>query len=164
MEFIKEHVNKDWLPVVEKFPKIFLEPSEYVIDIWEKYYKDFVKKEDMVNLRYGFEHGIGWKDIVIGFCEDLQKLAEKAAAEGHTFQYKGCIIKEKFGKFTPQGDLEKSEGAWEIYRDEYYGICRKWEEKSLTVCEVCGKDGELRSTKWWKTRCDEHYQKQRDGQ
>lgn len=157
MEFTKEHLKDDWLPVIEQFPKIFLELSEYVEGVYEKYYKDHgIKKEDLVNLRYGFEHGIGWKDIVIGFCEDMQALADKAAAAGHTFQYKGCIIKEKFGQFTPQGDLEKSEGAWEIYRDEYYGICREWEEKSLTVCEACGKDGKLCDTGWWKTCCDEH--------
>lgn len=160
MEFLKQNLSQIWLPVIEQFPKIFLEPSEYVQGVYDNFYNvEGIKKEDLVNLRYGFEHRDGWKDIVIGFCEDMQALADKAAAEGHTFQYKGCIIKEKFGQFTPQGDLEKSNGAWEIYRDEYYDICRKWEEKSLTVCEVCGKDGELRSTGWWKTRCDEHNKK-----
>lgn len=157
MEFLKQNLSEIWLPVIEQFPKIFLEPSEYVQGVYDNFYNvEGIAQDDLVNLRYGFEHGVGWKDIVIGFCEDMQALADKAAAEGHTFQYKGCIIKEKFGQFTPQGDLEKSKGAWEIYRDEYYDICSKWEEKSLTVCEVCGKDGELRGGSWWKTRCDEH--------
>lgn len=161
MEFLKEHLKEDWLPVVEQFPKIFLEPSEYVSDCYEKYYKSKgVSKEDLVNLRYGFEHGIGWKDIVIGFCEEVQQLADKAAAEGHTFQYKGCIMKEKFGQFRPQGDIEKSDGAWEIYFREYYDICNKWEDKSLKVCEVCGKDGTCRGGGWYKTLCDEHSKKE----
>jgi len=76
MEFLKQNLSEIWLPVIEQFPKIFLEPSPYVQGLYEKYYKDEgIKKEDLVNLRYGFEHGVGWKDIVIGFCEDMQALA-----------------------------------------------------------------------------------------
>ena len=157
MEFIKQNLEEEWLPVIEQFPKIFLEPSQYVSDCYEKYYKhQDILKEDLVNLRYGFEHGIGWKDLIIGLCQDLQQLADKAISEGNTFQYKGCIIKEKFGQLTPQGDIEQSDGAWEIYRDEYYKILHKWEKQSLTTCEICGKKGTLMGGGWYKTRCEKH--------
>lgn len=157
MEFTKQEISEEWLTVVEQFPKIFLELSTEVLQRYEAYYKHKgIPKDQVINLRDGFEHGIGWKDIVIGFCQEMQELADKAVTEGKTFQYKGCIFKEKFGQFTPQGHLEKSDGAWEIYRDDYYKIIRKWEEKSLTTCEVCGKNGQPTERGWIRTLCNEH--------
>jgi hypothetical protein len=159
MEFTKQELSEEWLSVVEQFPKIFLELSVHVLERYEAYYKhQGIPKDQLVNLRDGFEHGIGWKDIVIGFCQEMQELADEAVAEGNTFQYKGFIFKEKFGQFTPQGDVEKSDGAWEIYRDKYFKISRKWEEKSLTTCEVCGKNGKLTAIGFWsRTICNEHW-------
>jgi hypothetical protein len=116
-------------------------------------------------LRYGFEHGNGWKEIVRGFCREIQDLCDKASANGDRFQYKGCIMKEKFGEFTPQGDYEYDKLSWEKYRDAYYTICNKWEEKSLTVCEITGKEGRRRRRgSWLKTLCDEEAEKLEYGQ
>lgn len=153
-QFTKDNLEPEWIPVVEEFPKIFLEKSDH-INQWTK----DEPQENVVNLRFGFEHGLGWKEIVRGFCKDVQDLADKAEANGDTFQYKGCIMKEKFGRFTPQGDIDTSEGAWEKYREEYYDICNKWESKSYTVCEVCGEPGTLTGKAWVKTVCKEHERK-----
>ena len=160
MEFVKENVKEEWLPVIEEFPEIFLKPSEYVENVWDAYYQTRgIKKEDLVNLRYGFEHGIGWKEIVRGFCEDMEALKQKAKENGDHFQYKGCIMKEKFGTFTPQGDVEADKETWTKYSEEYYKIMNKWEKASLSVCEVCGEPGKLRTKGWHKTLCDKHNNK-----
>ena len=75
MEFLKQNLSEIWLPVIEQFPKIFLEPSEYVQGVYDNFYNvEGIAQDQLVNLRYGFEHGVGWKDIVIGFCEDGMRL------------------------------------------------------------------------------------------
>ena len=167
-QFDINNVDLEMLDIVKEFPEIFLEPSDEVAHYYEQYgtNPDNVsmcnKKENLINLRYGFEHDNGWKEIVRGFCRDIQDLCNRAKANGDRFQYKGCIMKEKFGQFTPQGDLICDKESWNKYRDEYYAICNKWEKKSLTICEVTGKEGKLRTRPhgWVRTLCDEEAKKQ----
>ena len=142
-------VQPEMMDVVEEFPKIFLEPSKDVLEWQAKYPENMPKTEELVNLRFGFEHGLGWKEIVRGFCKDMQEFSDK-----HGVQYKGGIMKEKFGTFTPQGDIE---GYRKEIFDEYCDIERKWAEKSQTMCEITGKPGKLCRTRggWRKTLCEE---------
>ena len=75
-EFDIESVDPEMMDVVKEFPKIFLEPSEYISQWLVKYPDNMPKKEDLVNLRYGFEHGTGWKEIVRGFCKEIQEFCD----------------------------------------------------------------------------------------
>ena len=155
-QFDIENVDPEMMDVVQEFPKIFLEPSEEVLDWFEKYPEGMPTRENLVNLRYGFEFGNGWKEIARGFCKEMQDLADKAEANGDKFQYKGCIMKEKFGEFRPQGDVDSGDGSWKKYREEYYNIMSKWEKKSTETCEVTGKPGKLSTNGGWcKTLCEE---------
>jgi hypothetical protein len=154
-------IEPEWLDVVKEFPKIFLEPSKEVLGYYDQYVEKF-PIEELCNLRFGFEHGSGWKEIVRGFCKEMQELADKAESNGNVFQYKSCIMKEKFGTFTPQGDIEH-DGCWEKYRDEYYDIIDKWEKASLEICEVTGKPGKLCNLNgWYRTLCDDEAEKIRN--
>lgn len=65
-------------------------------------------------------------------------------------------IKEKFGELcfyfkTSNVNLSLNKAVTEIVD--------KWEEKSTTVCEQCGKNGELRAElSWVLTLCDKCYE------
>ena len=57
-------------------------------------------------------------------------------------------IKQKFGglRFYVTGD------------DQYInGLIAMAEEWAGNTCEICGARGRLRSGKWLRTLCDEHY-------
>lgn len=155
-QFDIAYAKEEMLDVVHEFPKIFLEPSKEVL-MWFGNHPEVTceKREDLVNLRFGFEHGSGWKEIVRGFCKDVQELSDRLQEKGFDCQYKGFIMKEKFGEFTPQGDWD---GDFpKEYWGEYYDIRRKWEEISKTVCEETGKPGHLCQSDrgWMKTLCEE---------
>lgn len=57
-------------------------------------------------------------------------------------------IKEKYGMLRFYADNTDK------YMD---GVIDMAEKMSCHICEVCGAKGELRTTGWWKTLCDEHY-------
>jgi len=155
-QFDREGIQTEMLDVINEYPEIFLEPSEEVLQ-WYYAYKDSggvpSKKEDLVNLRFGIEFGNGWKEVLRGFCKDIREFVNAQKELGINISYKSCIMKEKFGMFTPQGDLE-GDTSKELY-EEFYKITNKWEEESLKTCETCGKPGEVRRGGWVKVRCDE---------
>lgn len=159
-QFNISEVQPEMLDVVKEFPKIFLEPSVEVL-FWIE--QEETPKDQVVNLRFGFEHDLGWKKIVRGFCSEMQALCDEAAANGWYFQYKAAIMKEKFGQFRPQGDYECDDHMpSEVYReyiDRAYEIESKWENESYKVCEVTGKKGKLYSKGWKKTLCKEEAKK-----
>jgi len=43
--------------------------------------------------------------------------------------------------------------------DEVFEIIEDAEDKSITICEECGKPGSLRNDGWLVTRCDDCYKK-----
>lgn len=58
-------------------------------------------------------------------------------------------VKEKFGglRFYVDGAPE-----W------YFDLIIYYEQESMKICEVCGKEGKLREDlSWISTLCDEHY-------
>ncbi len=155
-QFHLSAVQPEMMDIVQEFPKIFLELSDCV-RYWTE--KESTPENQACNLRFGFEHDLGWKEIVRGFCSEMQALCDEAAENGWYFQYKACIMKEKWGQFRPQGDYESDahmprEVAREyMNRAEY--IESKWENESYKVCEITGKEGKLYSGNWYKTLCEE---------
>ncbi len=70
--------------------------------------------------------------------------AFEALPEGHTI----VQVKEKFGSLRIY--FEPNEQAYEELLDELAS-------ESLTICEVCGNPGRLRTDRYWqRTLCDEH--------
>ena len=90
------------------------------------------------DLETGLESvGRGWRDLVRG--------AFVALPEGHTIIFQ---IKEKFGSLRIC--FEPDERAYEDLLDDLAA-------ESLTICEVCGNAGRLRTDRYWqRTLCDEH--------
>jgi hypothetical protein len=156
-QFDKDNIEDEWLELVNEFPEIFLEPSPDVLSLFneakEKDWKNMPDKiDDLVNLRYGFEHGFGWNQIIRDFCKDIIHLIHDATNHGHKIYYKTFILKEKFGRCCTQGDFYGPDS------DKYYDRCNniigQLEEKSLNTCEVTGKVGKRVTKKgsgWMKT-------------
>lgn len=95
----------------------------------------------------------GWFDLILDMSEQLEKERLKLIAENPLLDQDACHlvqIKEKYGGLA-------------VYLNSYHATYRfsqiiiRAENKSYTVCEVCGCDGKLRSElSWIKTLCDQH--------
>lgn len=163
-EFDIANVKPEWMDVVQEFPEIFLIPSKYVLESWEKYHEvsDYIpkNKEDLVNLRFGFECRVGWKEILRGHLKKIQVLINDHAKEnGKDACYKGCILKEKFGSLRDQGDIdgEDKKEYWPIYSR----LCDEIYRKSIRTCEVTGTVGVTckNAGGWVKTLSESEYSK-----
>jgi hypothetical protein len=93
-------------------------------------------------------------DIQEGWYQLVHDLIEELLSAGWDKHFKQC--KEKFGGLR----FYIVSGG-----DEIYEIISKYESLSYEICEVCGEPGELRKDcgwrggKWYKTLCDNHYNK-----
>lgn len=79
----------------------------------------------------------GWYPILDELCGELVKAGHKVVLEQ---------CKEKFGGL-------RFYVSWEG-DDSPYAIIRKFENKSYSVCEGCGKPGALRGGGWIRTLCN----------
>ena len=125
---------------------------------------------------FGCEFGDGWFIVIEGLCKDITRAYEEEEKEIDIIPLQ---IKQKFGalrfyykfvydnpgicaldfigpdalmtaRFTPN-ETE--------LRRKIADIVRKWEEKSVTICEDCGKDGYIRKDMpWVATLCDNCYE------
>ena len=118
--------------------------------LYDKYPSLFRGKDEsvMTNLMpFGLECGDGWYSIVDQTCAHLLQLADY---EGNYPKF--MQIKEKFGGLR-------------MYLTEYtelqYIIVNYAEKQSYNICETCGEDGHIRSSKYWiHTLCDKHAHEQ----
>ena len=95
---------------------------------------------------FGFDVNDGWYQLLDDTFFSIDRVFTGSPEVKENFVI--TQIKEKWGAlciYYYGGD------------DEIEGIIRNAEEKSETVCEVCGKKGELRRDRGWHTTlCDEH--------
>jgi hypothetical protein len=129
LEFDISHVSGKYLKLIEKYPRVFLEPNSYV----QEKLKNKSIKYKTCNLRYGFEHEEGWFDILDEFltkCNEIQLFDSE--------YYKACICKEKFGTLHWQ-----SEYYFECKdkTKKYFNLINELNKKSEIVCELTGKKG-----------------------
>lgn len=125
---------------------------------------------------FGCECGDGWYSLLHDLCEEITAVYEKA---GVPIDIKPAQIKEKYGGLRYYFDFVGSEQA--IHAMDYAGkgirykvesselheqineIVSRYEEKSETVCEDCGKDGKLRNDIGWiRTLCDTCHEKEKE--
>lgn len=87
---------------------------------------------------WGFDCDDGWFQIIYDLCSKISELDDKVYA---------TQVKEKFGtlRFYINGGDEL-----------IYDLIDKADQQSGVTCEICGKQGKLRGTGWFKTLCDEH--------
>jgi hypothetical protein len=99
---------------------------------------------------YGCIAPDGWKDIVLETDEMLAYIDP---------DYEIHQIKEKFGTLRYYYGSEHNFSS--IQGKIMYAITQAAEARSSRTCEVCGKYGELDTSKYYiRTLCEEHLDKQ----
>jgi len=141
-QFDIKSIEPEWFDLLTEFKEFFLEPSEEVLSLPKMARPQNV--DHIVNLRFGFECGIGWKQIIWEYCTELRQLIAKAKENGDEIQYKGFIFKEKFGELVDQGTFSGKDRK--KYLNEYYDLQSEYGAKSIKTCERCGRAGSLAST------------------
>jgi hypothetical protein len=73
------------------------------------------------------------------------------------------IVFDKVQTYTPGIIIHQVKEKWGGLRiycgpcpDDFDKFLIEIEKKSFTMCESCGKAGQLRSGGWYRTLCDEH--------
>ena len=161
MEFSKKNIGGEWEDLASEFPEFIYDLSPEVEEWYESLKKNpsiEVEKEDLCNLRYGFECNIGWKEIIREYFKSIRNLLKEAHDNGDEVFYKTFIFKEKFGELRDQGDFYGKDSI--KYRTMYYALQDILVKKSANVCEVCGEEGVLMVKRggfgWIKTLCPKH--------
>jgi hypothetical protein len=135
IQFHRNEIDEEWWDLVNEFPHIFLEPSPEVLSLYEEYkdaeYSGFPNnKEDLCNLRFGFECNIKWKEIIREFCLEMDEIHRKAKENGDEAFYCTFILKEKFGTCRDQGTMFGKD------KTKYY---KDWSEASHRLYEKSTK-------------------------
>ncbi len=92
-------------------------------------------------MAFGFMCGEGWHPLIMDALGKIQKIVDEEGLDVRVTE-----IKEKYGGLRIYLDS---------YTDEIQTIIDAAEEKSLTTCEVCGKEAKQHIVNGWVcTRCD----------
>jgi len=123
--------------LIEKFPRLFKG-------------KGMPLTENLMS--FGCEINDGWYDLMYETCTKL-----------NDFPVILVQVKEKFAGLRiyidPDDNLIKNMTKYEISEvfKKAYQIINDMEEKSFTICEVCGKEGKTYVRNYWyKTLCEDH--------
>lgn len=114
-------------------------------ELYRKYPHLFARREldkSQSCMHWGISVNEGWLPLI-------DKMSEEITAIDSEIQYEQ--IKEKFGRlrvYTHGGIKEKFEDVW--------FVIEKYEHQSLSVCEICGEPGNMRSGGWLHVSCDKH--------
>ena len=104
---------------------------------------------------FGFECSDGWEPSIRKTAEKLEPLIKAAVdkdPEAYEYgYYRTSQLKEKYGT-----------GRWYLSSgtEEMHNLVGDWEDATATICEQCGKPGELRGSGWCYVACLEHTRKE----
>lgn len=102
-------------------------------------------------LRYGFEFGNGWYDLVFRLSSKIDELAKRYNLSGDKYPF-AVQVKEKFGGLRFYIDPVDEKVSKDIYE-----LINEFELLSLKTCEMCGKSGNEKTNPngWICTICDD---------
>lgn len=89
----------------------------------------------------------GWDELLLELDRDLAKLDP---------DYEINQAKEKFGLLRFYVTFSDALMELPETRGAADALIRDAEDRSATICELCGADGSLRPGGWIKTLCNEH--------
>lgn len=119
--------------------------DEKLVKDFPELYRTYYDSPEITAMCWGFECGDGWFDLIYQLSKDLTELISK---EEDSDLYVAVQVKEKYGSLA---------FYMLVGTDKVYDLIDAAERKSLTICELCGKLGELSSNHgWYKTLCEEH--------
>ena len=124
------------------------ELEEKLVKEFPNLFRDWRGDPQRTCMAWGVAFGDGWFDIFYDLCKKLNGL------EPH-MHFDQC--KEKFGtaRVYFSQDVSCSCGT---QSGPIFDLVDEFEKKSATVCEWCGKSGEIREDlPWIRTLCDDCY-------
>ncbi len=97
--------------------------------------------------RTSFQVGDGWKTLLTETFAQLDAAIAKIPVDDPALAFVCDEVKEKYGsmRISIMPDV-----------DEVDRICLAAEDRSETICDVCGAPGRVREGAWVTVRCDEH--------
>ena len=109
---------------------------------------DLMKKYFFVTCFPEIENG--WLPLLDAMCQEISKIikANELEYKNLEFPFEFVQIKEKYGRLVCYPSFA-NEAIWDIID--------KYEEESITICEICGMKGKLRDLPWVMTLCDKHF-------
>ncbi len=118
-------------------------------------------EEDKINnlyLAFGCECDDGWYELL---KEMFQEVVNRYEAAGLPVDLEVLQIKEKFAELRVYYSFKQGNNqADQELRDDIDKIIETYENKSNTICENCGAEGELRKAGYrMKTLCAQCYDK-----
>ena len=133
--------------------------DEWEVQLQEKFSfmkQSRVDEETNVYRRWGCECSGGWYRLLYDLC---QEITDRYAEDGLEVDIVVRQVKEKMESlrfyYTYEDITDKSKQS---LRDDVARIVHSYEEKSKTICEICGQDGDMRMDMMRKkTLCDRCY-------
>lgn len=120
-------------------------------DLFERYPRFFRRQAGLPGAidDEGICCGDGWFELVEAFAAEAEAWIDCRVRGGvpPRFWPRAVQVKEKFGslRIAIRGDLPDQ------LAERRRRLC---DELSTTVCEECGRAGQLRTESFWRTRCD----------
>lgn len=144
------------------------ENTKTLINTFPKLYREVISASPN-KIQYGIYVDDGWYQLVYKLSSDIEQIAIEEGIDPQSIDWPMVTqIKQKFGGlkfYCRTGEKEAQpmvlEEYGEIYSIRPYPSNKAMarliylaEEKSRTLCEVCGLRGKLRNRGWIKTLCD----------
>lgn len=127
--------------------------------------KSRVKEERNTYKIFGCECGDGWYGLIHELCQSITDRYVKEEILPENIDLLPIQIKEKFGilryyySFEDMPCKESVDDSKKKLRNDIAYIVHNYQEKSMSICENCGKSGQLRADlPWEQTLCDQCYE------
>ena len=117
-------------------------------------FRNIDTNNNYLEMCWSFSVGDGWYDIIRNICEELTAIHKETGV-----QFIATQVKEKFGtlRFYTMDDnvlLPYKDSTKMNAVSRGHHIISEGENRSNTICEWCGNDGNAQSSLWIKTLCD----------
>ncbi|GGD43447.1 hypothetical protein GCM10012288_17190 [Malaciobacter pacificus] len=113
--------------------------------------KDKLNQLEIFKDKVDFQFHDGWTDLIYELGTNITELCKLTNCELPHMQQ----IKTKFGTLRFYCNTLNSEYP-KVVEKCINLLVKSAQDKSSTMCEYCGKRGELRTTGLWFTACEDH--------
>lgn len=120
------------------------ELEKQLIERFPSFFMDMYKSPMDTCMAFGCEFFDGWYALMYRMCEEIEEYL-KTNTLNYPFRFIQC--KEKMASMC----------IYHNGNDDIQIIVNKFEEQSVTTCEICGKEGKVYDEGWYITRCLQCY-------
>ena len=124
--------------------------SEKLLDDFPFLYRD----RNNSSMQYGFACGDGWFDLIYQLSLDIEAAARESGLSPDSPEWPRCRqVKEKFGSLR---FVIFANERHRVMHNRISDLILTALNRSIEICEYCGKPGELIITHGIATLCPEH--------